>query len=75
MATYGTLESIFEHLDELPPKQRQNLAEARQRVLLNREMSRLRRDLELDLGPSQLRQGAWDMAGEREGVRRLYLGI
>jgi DNA polymerase-1 len=68
VATYGSLESIFEHLDELPPKQRQNLADARQRVLLNREMSRLRCDLELDLGPSQLRQGAWD----REEVRVLF---
>ena len=34
--TYGNLEGIFEHLDELPPKQRQNLGEARDRVFLNR---------------------------------------
>ena len=42
VTTYGTLEGIFEHLDELPPKQRQNLGEMRDRVLLNREMSVLR---------------------------------
>ena len=36
------LEGIFEHLDELPPKQRQNLGDARDRVFLNREMSMLR---------------------------------
>ena len=30
VATYGNLEGIFEHLDELPPKQRQNLDEARE---------------------------------------------
>ena len=42
VTTYGNLEGIFEHLDELPPKQRQNLGEARDRVFLNREMSLLR---------------------------------
>ena len=44
IANYGNLEGIFEHLDELPPKQRQNLAEARDRVFLNRQMSRLELD-------------------------------
>ena len=39
--TYGNLEGIYEHLDELPPKQRQNLGEARDRVFLNRQMSLL----------------------------------
>ncbi len=29
VTTYGDLEGIFEHLDELPPKQRQNLGEMR----------------------------------------------
>ena len=29
ITTYGDLEGIFEHLDELPPKQRQNLGEMR----------------------------------------------
>ena len=65
---YGGLEGIYEHLDELGPKQRQNLADARERVFLNREISRLLRDVELDLGPSDLVQGAWD----REQVRVLF---
>ncbi|MFM7224866.1 MAG: DNA polymerase I [Actinomycetota bacterium] len=47
ITTYGHLEGIFEHLDELPPKQRANLGEARDRVLLNREMSRLDRNVDL----------------------------
>ncbi len=68
VATYGTLEGIFEHLDELPPKQRQNLGEMRDRVLKNREMSLLRCDLELDVAPGELQQGAWD----REQVRVLF---
>jgi len=68
IATYGTLEAIFEHLDDLPPKQRQNLGEARERVFLNREMSQLRRDCDVDVAPADLRMGAWD----REQVRVLF---
>ncbi|HEU5307840.1 MAG TPA: DNA polymerase I [Acidimicrobiia bacterium] len=66
--TYGDLEGIFDHLDELPPKQRQNLGDARERVFLNRDMSRLRLDCEVDVEPADLRMGAWD----REEVRVLF---
>jgi DNA polymerase-1 len=68
VATYNDLEGIFEHLDELPPKQRQNLGEARDRVFLNRQMSRLVCDVPLDVDPGDLRQGPWD----REQVRVLF---
>ena len=68
VSAYDTLEGIYEHLDELPPKQRQNLGEARDRVFLNREMSRLRLDCVVDVEPSDLRMGAWD----REQVRVLF---
>src|SRR5438874_709993 len=39
VTAYGSLEGIFDHLGELPPKQRQNLGDAQERVLKNREMS------------------------------------
>ena len=68
VTSYGNLEGIFEHLDELPPKQRQNLGEAQQRVFLNRKMSLLVRDVPLDVEPGSLKQGAWD----REQVRVLF---
>jgi DNA polymerase-1 len=68
ISTYGNLEGIFEHLDELPPKQRQNLAEGQARVLLNRDIARLRCDVELERKPSDLEQGAWD----RDEVRQLF---
>jgi DNA polymerase-1 len=68
IATYGNLEGIYEHLDELPPKQRQNLGDSRERVFLNREMSRLRLDCDVDVAPADLRMGAWD----REQVRVLF---
>ncbi len=68
IAAYGDLEGIFEHLEDLPPKQRQNLGESRERVFLNRQMSRLVLDVPLDVAPADLRMGAWD----REEVRVLF---
>src|SRR5207248_2676428 len=68
ISSYGNLEGIYEHLDELPPKQRQNLGEARDRVFLNREMSRLRTDVEVDFSAADLRQRSWDS----EQVRVLF---
>src|SRR5436190_3665041 len=68
VSTYGTLEGILEHLDELPPRQRQNLGEARDRVLLNRKMSLLQLDVDCGAEPTELKQGAFDA----EEVRVLF---
>ncbi len=68
ITTYGNLEGIYEHLDDLPPKQRQNLDEARDRVFLNREMSKLRSDVDVSASPEALRMGGWD----REQARVLF---
>ena len=68
VTTYGSLEGIFEHLEELPPKQRQNLGDARERVLMNREMSVLDREVELEFEPKDLELGPFDV----ERVRVLF---
>jgi DNA polymerase-1 len=69
ITTYGNLEGVYEHLDDLPPKQRTNLGEGKERVFKNREMSRLVCDVDLDgIAITDLRQGAFD--GER--VRTLF---
>jgi DNA polymerase-1 len=68
VSTYGTLEEIFEHVDTLPPKQRQNLGEARDRVFKNREMTFLRLDVDTGVSIGELSQGAFD----REKVRVLF---
>ena len=65
---YGNLEGIFEHLEELPPKQRQNLAEGHDRVFKNREMSILRREVPLAVGPEDFAPGVVD----REQLRVLF---
>ena len=49
IADYGNLEGVYDHLDELTPRLRQNLAEHREQVFLNRKLMTLVRDLELDL--------------------------
>ncbi len=64
---YGDLEGIFEHIDELPPKQRENLGASQARVFMNRTMSILRRDVALDVDVDDLEQGAFD----REALRVL----
>ncbi|HSO95076.1 MAG TPA: DNA polymerase I [Acidimicrobiia bacterium] len=68
ITTYGSLEGILEHLDELQPRVRQNLGEMRERVLLNREMSVLRRDVDVGVEITELRQAAFD----REQARVLF---
>ncbi|MBM3672559.1 MAG: DNA polymerase I [Actinobacteria bacterium] len=68
ITTYGNLEGIYEHLDDLPPKQRQNLGEMRDRVFLNRQMSILRLDVDCGAELSDLKQGNFD----REKVRVLF---
>ena len=68
VSAYDTLEGIYEHLDDLPPKQRQNLGEWRDQVFHNREMSILRRNVPLDVEVDQLRIGGWD----QETVRELF---
>jgi len=65
---YKDLEGIYEHLDALPPKQREHLGEMRDRVFKNREMMQLRRDVALESGIDELRQEPWD----RETVRALF---
>jgi DNA polymerase-1 len=68
ITTYGSVETILEHLDELPPKQRDNLNTARERVLLNREMSVLRRDVPVGVDVTALHQAPFD----REEARVLF---
>jgi DNA polymerase-1 len=68
ISTYGDLEGIFDNLDSLPPRQRTNLGEWRDRVFKNRAMSRLICDVEVGVEPEDLREGGFDA----EAVRILF---
>ena len=60
ITSYNDLEGIYEHLEELPPKQKTNLGEFRDRVFKNREMSRLDLDVDCGVEIDELQQGAFD---------------
>ena len=66
IATYGTVDSILAHLEELKPKQRENLAAMGDRVRLNHEMSILRRDVDCGVTAIELIQGEFDAAAVKD---------
>jgi DNA polymerase-1 len=66
--TYGDLDGIFAHLDELTPKLRANLAAAEATVRKNAEATPLIRDVPIECDPGELVMGGWDL----EEVRRLF---
>jgi DNA polymerase-1 len=65
---YGGLDGIFEHVDELSPKLRENLAAHEEQVRRNAEVMVLLRDVELDVRPADLRMEPFDA----DEVRRLF---
>ena len=69
IATWGTLDALYEHLDEVTPeKLRPLLADHRETVLESRELMRLVRDVDVVLDPERGRVGDYD----REAVVRIF---
>jgi DNA polymerase-1 len=68
VAGYGTLEGLYEHLDEQTPKLRENLEAFREQVFLNRDLTELVEDVEVDSDPEALRLRPWDP----QEVRRVF---
>jgi len=66
--SYGSIDGIFEHLDEQTPKLRQNLEESREQVLLNRELSALVENAPVDALAQDLTMQPWD----RSEVKRVF---
>ena len=62
IATYGDVESIYEHLDELSPKLRQNLAAHADQVPLTRKLVTLDRNVPLAFDLEACRAPALDRA-------------
>ena len=48
---YGSLDGVFEHVDDQTPKLRESLRESRERVVRNVEVMTLRTDAPVDLSP------------------------
>ncbi|MCZ7532992.1 MAG: DNA polymerase I [Acidimicrobiia bacterium] len=66
---YPSLEDLYEHLDDQSPKLRENLANARDQVFLNRELMTMIDDVPMDdLNPTDLDLEPFD----RDVVRTLF---
>lgn len=63
---YGGIDGIYEHLDDLTPKLRQNLAENEDKARTNVELMRLRRDAPVTVDPDDLEIGNFDLAEIRQ---------
>ncbi len=59
---YGGIDGIYEHIDEMTPKLRQNLIENEERVRKNLEAMVLRRDAPVDVDVTDLHWGNFDPA-------------
>ncbi len=71
--TYGDVEGIFAHLDELTPKLRANVAGAEAQVRANLAIIPLVRDVPLEIGLDDLELGGWDLEAARECFERYEL--
>lgn len=60
LRTYGTLEELYAHLDEVKPRYRQALEEQRERAFLSRELGRIRRDAPVVFEAQRARWSGYD---------------
>jgi DNA polymerase-1 len=68
ISTYGNLEGLIAHVDEIKGKAGENVRAHLADVMRNYELNRLVTDLELPLGPMDLKWKGWD----REAVHQVF---
>src|SRR5438094_8077064 len=54
IAQYGSVEGVIEHADELSPARKKNILEHAEVARESKELATMRRDLDIDLDPSEL---------------------
>lgn len=64
--TYGDIDGIYGHLDELTPKLRENLRAAEERVRINAEVMKLVRDVPIDLDLDHLSRKTMDLGAVKD---------
>jgi DNA polymerase-1 len=65
---FGSLDGLVDRVDEVKGKAGDALRENLSNVMLNRQLTELVRDLELEVGPNELAVRPWD----RDAVHRLF---
>ncbi|HVM24298.1 MAG TPA: DNA polymerase I [Candidatus Limnocylindrales bacterium] len=68
---FGSLDGIYEHLDEVKGKLRDRLAEHRESAFMSREVGRIVTDLPVDLGLDEARTGRYDRRAVAQRFREL----
>ncbi len=68
---FGTLDGIYEHLDEVKGKMRDRLAEHRESAFMSREIGRIVTDLPVELGLEEARTGRYDRRAVAQRFREL----
>ncbi len=73
LTTYGDLDGIFAHLDELTPKLRENMTANEDLARNNFAVMTLVRDAPIDVDPLDLEMGGWHRADVQELFDRLEM--
>lgn len=68
---HGSLDGIFQHLDQASPKLAESLAQHRDQVYLNLQLTRLDRSVPITWELEELRRTEWDQAE----VKRVFDGL
>ncbi len=76
ISEYGSLDGIYEHLDEQTPRLRENLGTHREQVYLNRDLMLMLPDVRIEeepagVTPEMLRLQEWD----RDEVQTVFAGL
>ncbi|MEE8338810.1 MAG: DNA polymerase I [Xanthomonadales bacterium] len=70
LGTYGTLDEVMAHSDEIGGKVGEYLRAALEQLPLSRELTTIRRDLDLEIEPMQLQRKDIDQQALGEALRR-----
>jgi len=66
LVTWGGLDGVFAHLEQLSPKLAASLAEHRDQVRVNVDLIRAVRDVELEVDPASLQRAPFDVEEARQ---------
>jgi len=69
--TYGSVEELLQHTEELKGRIRTGIEAAGEQLLLNKDIARLDTDIQLDVDPAGCEMGEWD----EDAVRRLFTSL
>ncbi len=70
IAQYGSLEEVIEHADDLSPARKKNIIEHADQARASKVLATMRRDLELDVDPTELVSRPPDRSALKEIFRR-----